>query len=305
VNASDDDRIAYLAGDAVESLNAEERAELDELREQLGEFSTWVEPDPALEGRIVAAIAEASARPGAATAHPADSSAPPAGAEPAGAEPAGAEPAGAEPAGAESAQPGPAQPGPAQPGPAPPLPAGAGPAAAGPTQPAQPKPVEPAKPTRAPRRRLSLGGVFRRPAFAFGGLATAVAVVAIAVVIVTSNNNNGPKPLHFAMIVTGTRLAPRAKGSASLKKTGSGWRIELSATGLPHIENGRFYQAWLKNAQGILVPIGTFNDPQHVTLWSGVPVTKFRTLTVTIQLANGNPASSGRRVLVGRITPSG
>jgi hypothetical protein len=41
-----------------------------------------------------------------------------------------------------------------------------------------------------------------------------------------------------------------------------------------------------------------------VTLWSGAPVTQFRTLTVTQQLANGNPASSGRKVLTGTATPA-
>jgi len=94
---------------------------------------------------------------------------------------------------------------------------------------------------------------------------------------------------------------PNGGWSATLTKTTSGWRIELAATGLPHRANGRYYQAWLKNAAGILVPVGTFNDAEHVTLWSGVPVTQFRTLTVTQQQANGDPASSGRRVLVGTI----
>jgi hypothetical protein len=47
--------------------------------------------------------------------------------------------------------------------------------------------------------------------------------------------------------------------------------------------------------------VGTFNDARNVTLWSGVPVTKFRSLTVTQQVANGNPKSSGRRVLTGTI----
>ena len=58
MSASDDDRLAYLAGDAVESLSAQERAELDELREMLRAPATWVEPDAALEDRVVAAIAE-------------------------------------------------------------------------------------------------------------------------------------------------------------------------------------------------------------------------------------------------------
>ncbi len=52
----------------------------------------------------------------------------------------------------------------------------------------------------------------------------------------------------------------RATGRATLTKTPSGWRVELRATGLPRLDNGRFYEAWLKDAAGVLVPIGTFND---------------------------------------------
>ena len=137
---------------------------------------------------------------------------------------------------------------------------------------------------------------------AFGSLAAAAAVIAV-LLVVALGGSSGPAQLRFAMVVRGTPLAPGAHGNATLTKTASGWRIELSATGLPHLQNGRYYQAWLKNAAGILVPVGTFNDPRQVTLWSGVPVTQFRTLTVTQQQANGNPASSGRKVLIGTITP--
>jgi Anti-sigma-K factor rskA len=144
---------------------------------------------------------------------------------------------------------------------------------------------------------------FRRPALRFGALATAAAAV-VAVVVVLAVGGSSTSQLRFAMVVSGTSLAPGAHGSATLTKTASGWQIQLSATGLPHLQNGRYYQAWVKNAMGILVPVGTFNDARHVTLWSGVPITQFRTLTVTQQLANGNPASSGRRVLVGTISAS-
>jgi hypothetical protein len=148
-----------------------------------------------------------------------------------------------------------------------------------------------------PRRRwLSLP----RPAFALGAVATAAAIAVLAIVLAT--RSTGPAPLHFAMVIRGTPLAPYAHGSATLEKTGSGWRAQLSVTGLPHIEGGRYYQAWLKNSAGVLVPIGTFNDAAHVTLWSGVPVTQFRTLTVTVQRVGGGPASSGVRVLIGTIT---
>jgi hypothetical protein len=49
------------------------------------------------------------------------------------------------------------------------------------------------------------------------------------------------------------------------------------------------------------VPTGTFNQGPTVTLWAGVSPAEFPTVTVTEQLANGNPASSRMRVLVGQV----
>jgi hypothetical protein len=215
---SDDDRIAYLAGEDGKPLTAHERAQLDELRELLGDAAIWQQPGTDLEDRVVAAIAdEAEARSASA-----------------------------------------------------------------------PERVS------VPRRRP----IFRRPAFAVGGF---VALAAVVVAIALAVSNPSPPQTQFAMVVAGTALAPRARGSATLTKTASGWRIELSATGLPHLTNGRYYQAWLKNPAGVLVPVGTFNDARKVTLWAGVPPTEFPALSVTRQRASGNPASSGERVLTGTI----
>src|SRR5262249_27339131 len=96
-------------------------------------------------------------------------------------------------------------------------------------------------------------------------------------------------------------LAPRAEGKATLTKTSSGWRIQMSATGLPRLEDGRFYQAWLRNSSGVLVPVGSFNDGRHVTLWAGVSPKDFSTLTVTRERADGDQGSSGQKVLVGSV----
>ena len=145
------------------------------------------------------------------------------------------------------------------------------------------------------RARLS-----RRPALALSLSLPVAAAAAVAIVLITTSSSASPE-LQFAMVVQGTSLAPAAHGSATLTKHTSGWQIKLSASGLPRREGTQFYQAWLKNAGGILVPVGTFNDARDVTLWSGVPVTKFRSLSVTEQVLNGNPASSGRRVLTGTI----
>jgi hypothetical protein len=100
-------------------------------------------------------------------------------------------------------------------------------------------------------------------------------------------------------------LAPGATGEATLAKTSSGWRIELDATGLPRLEGGRFYQAWLRNAAGVLVPIGTFNEGRKVTLWAGVSPKDFTVLTVTREQADGDQASSGKKVLVGTVRTGG
>ena len=168
-------------------------------------------------------------------------------------------------------------------------------------RPAESAPVAPATP-QVPRRR-GFRSPFRRPGLVLGGFATAAAAIIVAIAIVIAVGGSSSSPLQYAMVVSGTSLAPGAHGSATLTKMTSGWEIQLSATGLPHLANGRYYQAWLKNAAGILVPVGTFNDAEHVILWSGAPVTQFRAFSVTEQLANGNPVSSGRRVLVGVAHP--
>jgi hypothetical protein len=138
----------------------------------------------------------------------------------------------------------------------------------------------------APRRLLVLGAS-----------ATAVLVVAIGLSVVRSDGS----PEQFRAALASTALLPDAGGDATLTKTSSGWRVELDATGLPRLDNGRYYQAWLRNSSGVLVPIGTFNEGRKVTLWAGVPPTDFTTLSVTRERADGDQSSSGERVLVGTI----
>ena len=228
MTARDDDRIAYLAGEDVPALSADEAAELDALRAELSAAAVWDEPPAGLEDRVVRAVTEA--------------------------------------------------------------------AAAERQLQAAPSPTPSQSWWARLRARLSQ----RRSALALSLSVPVVAAAAVAIVLVTSSGTSTPA-LQFAMVVEGTPLAPAAHGSATLTKHTSGWEIKLSATGLPRREGKQFYQAWLKNAAGVLVPVGTFNDARDVTLWSGVPVTKFRSLTVTQQVANGNPHSSGRRVLTGTI----
>jgi hypothetical protein len=131
--------------------------------------------------------------------------------------------------------------------------------------------------------------------------AAATVVLAVAIAVASGVFGSGAAGNQFQVALASTPLAPGADGDATLTKTTSGWQIELDATGLPRLDSGQFYEAWLKNADGVLVPIGTFNEGRKLTLWAGVSPVDFRTLTVTRERADGNQASSGQKVLVGTI----
>jgi hypothetical protein len=137
------------------------------------------------------------------------------------------------------------------------------------------------------------------------GVLGAAATVALAVVIGVSVFASNDSQERFGAALAPTDLAQSASGTATLTKTSSGWRIELRATGLPRLDGGRFYEAWLRNAAGVLVPIGTFNEGSEVILWAGVSPKEFTTVTVTREQADGEQASSGEKVLVGTVESGG
>jgi hypothetical protein len=170
-------------------------------------------------------------------------------------------------------------------------------ASAAPSRPV-PASTAPSRPVRAGSARRG-----RRPRVlaALSGLAAVAAAAVIAVVVTVGGGSNATQ---FQAALAGTALAPGASAQVTLTQTQSGWRITLQGHGLPRLDNGYYYEAWLKNPAGILVPIGTFNQPNNVTLWAGVPPTQYPTVTITRQRADGNPKSSGQRVLVGVAHPA-
>jgi Anti-sigma-K factor rskA len=132
-----------------------------------------------------------------------------------------------------------------------------------------------------------------------GAVIGAAAAVAVVLVGVLSLGDGQQAPL--AASLDGTEVLPEAEGYATFTSTDAGWRIELDATGLPRLEGGRFYQAWLHDEGGDLVAIGTFNEPDDVVLWAGVSPREFPTIVVTEEIADDGSSSSGRRVLMGEI----
>ena len=122
-----------------------------------------------------------------------------------------------------------------------------------------------------------------------------LAVVAAGIVgVLALRDDDGEPDGRMSFALSGT------PGEVRTEKLGSGWRIELDAE-LPRLDGGEFYEAWLRNDAGTLVPIGTFNEGDDVVLWAGVSPLEFTTFTVTREMADGDQASSGERVLMARL----
>ncbi|MGD9751339.1 MAG: anti-sigma factor [Acidimicrobiia bacterium] len=129
----------------------------------------------------------------------------------------------------------------------------------------------------------------------------AAAAAAVVAVIVTTALDRDPAAPPISIEVA---LPDDRPGSVTVADTQSGLRIELHAPDLERLEEGRFYQAWLRSVDGErLVAIGTFHTGEDVILWAGVRVEDFPTLTVTIEPDDGDAASSGNRVLVVPLLP--
>ena len=129
--------------------------------------------------------------------------------------------------------------------------------------------------------------------------AAAVVVVAGVVGILARPGDDGGREFDVA----GTELAPDASAVATVDERGSGVAIELDVRGLPPAEPGTYYQGWVKGPEG-LVTVGTFHlrgGDDTIDLWSGVPLDRYPTLTVTLQDEGGGQESSGRVVLSGEV----
>jgi len=219
---TDAERRALLAGDRAGDLDADAAAELGVLADLLAEPSTWIEPDPGLEDRVVRAVTDAPP-----TREPSDA--------------------------------------------------------------------------RATARDQRVRRRSRRLAVAVAGIAASI----VAVVAVVAALGGGGTDPAFRGRLTATELAPGARATVEVTKNPAGFRVELAAGGLRPLPDGAYYQAWLKNAHGGLVSIGTFSSSDSdIVLWSGVSPREYRGITVTVEPDDDDPASSGRRVLVGALHAS-
>jgi hypothetical protein len=140
----------------------------------------------------------------------------------------------------------------------------------------------------------------RKRRYALPAVASVAATILILIgaVALTSGGSNA----DFTANLAATQLAPGASGSAAVVHNAAGFRIALDAHGLKPLGPDQYYQGWLKNDAGTLVPIGTFSASDgKVTLWSGVSPKEFPRLTVTIETADNDQTSSGLVVLAGDV----
>jgi hypothetical protein len=136
----------------------------------------------------------------------------------------------------------------------------------------------------------------RRTASLLAVAAVLTAAIVVGALALVGNQANS----DYAGRLQATGLAPGAHASVTVMHTGAGFRVRLDARSLPPLGHGEFYEAWMRDAAGTLVPIGTFSSSDgRVTLWSGVSPRDFPSMTITIEQDDNNQASSGQRVLTG------
>jgi len=140
---------------------------------------------------------------------------------------------------------------------------------------------------------------WHRRAAIIGGAAAAIILVAVFAGVFVRHTEAG---IAYEAQLQATALAPGAHASVGVMHSAAGFRVVLDSHELPPLPDGQYYQAWLKNAEGTGVPIGTFSSSQdYVTLWAGASPDEFPIISVTIEAADNDQASSGQAVLVGQL----
>lgn len=154
-----------------------------------------------------------------------------------------------------------------------------------------------AEPAAAPVISLDAERARRRRLRDWAPAAVVGAAAALAAVVVAGTLDREPGA-DVTVAMAATDLAPDARATADIRSTPSGFEIELDVDGLSRPDEGGFYQAWIEGPNG-LVTIGTFHtgEGETVVLWSGVDPVPGAKLTVTLEPDDGDPASSGQRVL--------
>jgi anti-sigma-K factor RskA len=103
--------------------------------------------------------------------------------------------------------------------------------------------------------------------------------------------------------LTATALAPGASGELRGEKVGENLQVELEVEGLPELRKHEYYEMWYATEDGERISCGTFRaQPEgrtNVNLTAPALATSYPVIEVTREPDDGNPAASGKKILVG------
>jgi len=100
-----------------------------------------------------------------------------------------------------------------------------------------------------------------------------------------------------------TALAPGASGELRGEKVGENFQVELEVEGLPDLGEGEYYEMWYAKESGGRISCGTFRTQSGtkttVNLTAPVNAVSYPKIEVTREPDDGDPGTSGKKVLVG------
>jgi anti-sigma-K factor RskA len=134
-------------------------------------------------------------------------------------------------------------------------------------------------------------------------LATGIAALLAVVVGIVYTVGLVDEPAEGMLFpINGVEAGSEISGTATVGPAEAGWWIRLNVTGLPPAPGGSYYQGWVSDGEHI-VSIGTFHmrDGDSVVLWSGVAISDYKDLSVTLQSVEGGADPSSSVVVEGRL----
>ena len=166
-------------------------------------------------------------------------------------------------------------------------------------RPASPPPLDDdrAVTVRLPAAASRRGWASRRRLAAGVGAEAALAAVVIAVVA------GGGRQSPARQTTLALHALGGVPGQATL--TIAGDRAELRGHGMPPSGRHDYYEAWLADARGRMVSMGTFCVRRDGSVDARMPVavdvTRYRLVDVSLERDDGNPAHSERSVMRARL----
>ena len=105
------------------------------------------------------------------------------------------------------------------------------------------------------------------------------------------------------LALTATAMAPGASGDLRGEKTGENLQIELEVRDLPKLRRDEYYEMWYAREGGGRISCGTFRAQPRgqttVNLTAPASAVSYPIIEVTREPDDGDPGSSGEKVLVG------